>query len=203
MSSKRAANQSASVSPATAIDPPLPQAPLSIVGIGSSAGGLEAFSQLLRHLSIGPRRGGDNETEMAYVLIQHLDPDHPSLLTEILARTTKIPVQEVTDGIAVEPNHVYVIPPNTQMIFAAGRLQLSPRTKTKGVYHPIDLFFRSIAAACGSRAIGIVLSGSDDIRSGYQLRQIRRDAPKCRRYRTCRFYFATGGDCQQAQSARW
>jgi two-component system, chemotaxis family, CheB/CheR fusion protein len=161
MSSKRAANQSASVSPATAIDPPLPQAPLSIVGIGSSAGGLEAFSQLLRHLSIGPRRGGDNETEMAYVLIQHLDPDHPSLLTEILARTTKIPVQEVTDGIAVEPNHVYVIPPNTQMIFAAGRLQLSPRTKTKGVYHPIDLFFRSIAAACGSRAIGIVLSGSD------------------------------------------
>ncbi len=161
MSSERAANQSADVSHTTEIEPPLPHSALSIVGIGASAGGLEAFSQLLRHLSMRPRRGGEHEPEMAYVLIQHLDPDHRSLLTEILARTTKMPVQEVTDGIVVEPNHVYVIPPNTQMIFAAGRLQISPRTKTKGVYHPIDLFFRSIAAACGSRAIGIVLSGSD------------------------------------------
>jgi two-component system, chemotaxis family, CheB/CheR fusion protein len=161
MASERAVNQSASGSPATAIDAPLPRTPLSIVGIGASAGGLEAFSQLLRHLSIRPGRRGKNEPEMAYVLIQHLDPNHPSLLTEILARTTKMPVQEVTDGIEVEPNHVYIIPPNTQMIFAAGRLQISPRTKTKGVYHPIDLFFQSIAAACGSRAIGIVLSGSD------------------------------------------
>jgi two-component system, chemotaxis family, CheB/CheR fusion protein len=161
MASESAANQSASVSSAIEITPPLPHSPLSIVGIGASAGGLEAFSQLLRHLSMRPGRSGANGTEMAYVLIQHLDPHHQSLLTEILARTTKLPVQEVTDGIAVEPNHVYVIPPNTQMIFAAGRLQISPRTKTKGIYHPIDLFFRSIAAACGSRAIGIVLSGSD------------------------------------------
>jgi two-component system, chemotaxis family, CheB/CheR fusion protein len=161
MASERAANQSASVSLATELDVPLPHSPLSIVGIGASAGGLEAFSQLLRHLSIHPERRGTNEPEMAYVLIQHLDPNHPSLLTEILARTTKMPVTEVTDGIEVEPNHVYIIPPNKQMIFAAGRLQISPRTKTKGIYHPIDLFFRSIAAACGNRAIGIVLSGSD------------------------------------------
>jgi two-component system, chemotaxis family, CheB/CheR fusion protein len=161
MASERVVNQSVAVSAATEIEAPLPQSPLSIVGIGASAGGLEAFSQLLRHLSIRPGRRGVKEPEMAYVLIQHLDPNHPSLLTEILARTTKMPVMEVTDGIEVQPNHVYVIPPNTQMIFAAGRLQISPRTKTKGVYHPIDLFFRSIATACGSRAIGIVLSGSD------------------------------------------
>ncbi len=161
MASEREVNQSAATSPATAINAQLPKSPLSIVGIGASAGGLEAFSQLLPHLSIRPEQRGANEIQMAYVLIQHLDPHHPSLLAEILARTTKMPVKEVTDGIEVEPNQVYIIPPNTQMIFAAGRLQISPRTITKGVYHPIDLFFRSIAAACGRRAIGIVLSGYD------------------------------------------
>ncbi len=161
MTAETSGNQSVSPPAAREIDQPLPEQSMSIVGIGASAGGLEAFSQLLRHLSIHPERRGTNEQEMAYVLIQHLDPDHPSLLTEILARTTAMPVQEVTDGIEVEPNHVYVIPPNKQMIFAAGRLQISPRTKTKGIYHPIDLFFRSIAVACGSRAIGVVLSGSD------------------------------------------
>jgi two-component system, chemotaxis family, CheB/CheR fusion protein len=126
---------------------------LPIVGIGASAGGLEAFTQVLRHLSI--------ETGIAFVLIQHLDPQHKSLLTEILARTTQMPVSETIDGIEIEPNHVYIIPPNTQMILVSGRLQLSPREKTKGVYHPIDLFFRSIATACGNQAIGVVLSGAD------------------------------------------
>jgi two-component system, chemotaxis family, CheB/CheR fusion protein len=124
-----------------------------IVGIGASAGGLDAFTQLLPHLSI--------ETGMAYVLIQHLDPQHKSLLTEILARTTKMPVSEVTDGTEIEPNHVYIIPPNTQMILVNGRLKLSPRQKTRGGYHPIDLFFQSIATECQSQSIGVVLSGAD------------------------------------------
>ena len=124
-----------------------------IVGIGASAGGLDAFIKLLGQLSIG--------NGMAYVLIQHLDPHHKSLLTEILARTTQLPVCEVTDELEIEPDRVYIIPPNTQMILLNGRLQLSPREKTKGVYHPIDLFFRSIAVACGNQAIGVVLSGGD------------------------------------------
>jgi two-component system, chemotaxis family, CheB/CheR fusion protein len=124
-----------------------------VVGIGASAGGLDAFSKLLGQLSI--------ETGMAFVLIQHLDPQHKSLLTEILAKTTQMPVSEVVDGTEIEPNHAYIIPPNTQMTIVSGRLQLSPREKTKGVYHPIDLFFRSIATACGSQAIGVVLSGAD------------------------------------------
>ncbi len=130
-----------------------PSSGTAIVGIGASAGGLEAFSQLLRPLS--------SETGMAYVLIQHLDPQHKSLLTQILARTTQMPVTEITDGIEIEPNHIYIIPPNTQTVFGNGQLKLSPREKAKGVFHPIDLFFHSIAAECGSQAIGVVLSGGD------------------------------------------
>jgi two-component system CheB/CheR fusion protein len=82
-------------------------APFPIVGIGASAGGLEAFSELLRQLPL--------KTGMAFVLVQHLDPKHSSELREILARTTKIPVAEVTDGTVVRPDHIYVIPPNTVM----------------------------------------------------------------------------------------
>src|SRR5947199_749801 len=78
-----------------------------IVGIGASAGGLEAFSDLLSHLP--------EKTGMAYVLVTHLDPKHSSDLREILARTTRIPVQEVSDSTQVEPDHVYVIPPNTNI----------------------------------------------------------------------------------------
>src|SRR5438046_189201 len=79
----------------------------AVVGVGASAGGLEAFSQLLRH--IPPTSG------MAFVLVQHLDPHHPSSLVELLGRTTSMPVMEVTDGVRIEENHVYVIPRNTAM----------------------------------------------------------------------------------------
>src|SRR5208337_5692045 len=95
-----------------------------IVGIGASAGGLEAFSELLHHL---PEKSG-----MAYVLVQHLDPKHASGLTEILARTTKIPVTEVTHGTVVQPDHVYVIPANTSMSIRGGVLQLSERVLVHG-----------------------------------------------------------------------
>jgi two-component system, chemotaxis family, CheB/CheR fusion protein len=124
-----------------------------IVGIAASAGGLEAFTQLLSHLPI--------DTGMAFVLIQHLEPDRQSLLTEILARATKMVVSEVQNGMEIEPNHVYVIPPNTQMRLAKGLLQLSPREKVFGKYMPGDTFFTSLAADGKHKAIAIVFSGGD------------------------------------------
>jgi two-component system, chemotaxis family, CheB/CheR fusion protein len=124
-----------------------------IVGVGASAGGLEAFTQLLNHLP--------TNTGMAFVLIQHLDPTHPSLLTGILAKVTSIPVTEVRDGMAVIPDRVYIIPPNTEMVLAGNRLKLSPRTKIHGKYLPIDRFFQSLATDRQHRAIAVVLSGAD------------------------------------------
>jgi two-component system CheB/CheR fusion protein len=123
-----------------------------IVGIGASAGGLEAFSELLRNLP--------EKTGMAFALVQHLDPKHTSGLPEILARTTRIPVTEVTEGCVVQPDHVYVIPANTNMAIKDGTLKLSPRLLVHGQHMPIDNFFRSLAERVGQRAIGVVLSGT-------------------------------------------
>jgi len=123
-----------------------------IVGIGASAGGLEAFSELLRALP--------EKTGMAFVLVQHLDPKHTSDLREILSRTTRIPVQEVTDGIRVRPNQVYVIPPNTSIALKDGALKLGARVLTRGQHMPIDHFLRTLAATHGNRAIGVILSGT-------------------------------------------
>ncbi|MEG5038083.1 MULTISPECIES: chemotaxis protein CheB [unclassified Microcoleus] len=128
-------------------------APFPIVGIAASAGGLAAFTGLLSHLP--------TDTGMAFVLIQHLEPNHKSLLSEILARTTQMPVNEVKDGVAVEPNQVYVIPPNTKMVVCKGVLQLSPREKVYGKYMPGDAFFTSLAIDRGHKAIAVVLSGGD------------------------------------------
>src|SRR6476469_1546182 len=128
-------------------------APFPIVGIAASAGGLEAFTGLLSHLPI--------DTGMAFVLIQHLAPDHKSLLSEILSRSTQMPVNEVQNGMAVEPNQVYVIPPNTKMVLSKGVLQLSPREKLYGKYMPGDAFFTSLAIDRGHKAIAVVLSGGD------------------------------------------
>ena len=130
-----------------------PKIAFPVVGIGASAGGLEAFSDLLRHLP--------NDTGMAFVCIQHLDPVHVSLLTSILAKTTSMQVSEVANGIPVEPNRVYVIPPNTCLTISAGVLKLGPRSESQCEGHkPIDIFFRSLAEDRGNRAIGIVLSGT-------------------------------------------
>ncbi len=123
-----------------------------IVGIGASAGGLEAFSELLRYLP--------EETGMAFVLVQHLDPKHGSTLREILSRTTKIPVTEVTQGVVVEPDHAYVIPANTSLTIKNGMLQLGSRVLTRGQHMPIDNFFRSLAESSGQQAIGVILSGT-------------------------------------------
>src|SRR5438270_10508084 len=128
------------------------RAPFPIVGVGASAGGLEAFTQLLKAL---PSRTG-----VAYVLVQHLDPTHESALTELLTKTTEMPVREVTDATLVEPNHVYVIPPNVDMVISQGILRLTPRTETCGHHMPIDRFLSSLAEDKGSNAIGVILSGT-------------------------------------------
>ena len=123
-----------------------------VVGIGASAGGLEAFKQLLDHLPA--------DTGMAFVLVQHLDPKHASILTELLSKTTYMPVTEVKDGMAVEPNCVYVIPPNTDMAIFHYVLNLLPRTQPHGKHMPIDYFLHSLVKDLRSQAIGVILSGT-------------------------------------------
>src|SRR5256884_694610 len=123
-----------------------------IVGVGASAGGLEAFSDLLRHLP--------EKTGMAFVLVQHLDPTHGSVLPEILARKTTIPVEEITDGVHVLPDHIYVIPANSNMLLEDGALRLSARIVVRGQHMPIDAFFHSLANERGALAIGVILSGT-------------------------------------------
>jgi two-component system CheB/CheR fusion protein len=121
------------------------------VGVGASAGGLEAFTQLLRALPV--------DTGMAFVLVQHLSPTHESVLAEILSRATTLPVTEVVEEPELEPNHVYVIPPDRNMVIEEGHLRLLPR-EALGKQHPIDGFFRSLAESLNHRAIGVVLSGT-------------------------------------------
>ncbi len=125
-----------------------------VVGIGASAGGLDAFKKLLKAI---PEDSG-----MAYVLVQHLDPSHESMLQELLQKVTNIPVLEIADDIKVEPNHIYVIPSNKMMVATDGVLLLAPRpAKSKNERHlPIDLFFSSLAEIHQSHAIGVVLSGT-------------------------------------------
>ena len=123
-----------------------------IVGIGASAGGLEAFSALLKHLPL--------DTGMGFVLVQHLDPGHDSALTQLLGRATRLPVHEVTNKLRVEPNHVYVIPPNTNLSITGGLLTLRPRPKTRTPNRSIDFFFEALANDQRDHAIGVILSGT-------------------------------------------
>jgi len=122
-----------------------------VVGVGASAGGLEALQQLLRAL---PR-----DTGMGFVIVQHLAPDHASSLVEILSRATKMPVCEVRDEPEVAPDQVYVIPPGRDMTIAGGKLRLLPQVR-EARHRGIDHFFRSLAEDSGHQAIGVVLSGS-------------------------------------------
>jgi two-component system CheB/CheR fusion protein len=126
--------------------------PPPIVGIGASAGGLEAFEKFFRNLT--------SASGIAFVLVSHLDPDHASMLTEILQRATGMPVREVSDKMVLEPNHVYVIPPNCDMAVFHGALQLSIPEKIRGQRMPIDHFFRSLAEDLGEKSIGVILSGT-------------------------------------------
>ncbi len=123
-----------------------------IVGIGASAGGLEAFTQLLKTLP--------HDTGMGFVLVQHLDPQHESALAQILSRATSLPVREITDNQPVQPNHIYVIPRDTNLSIERGVLKLGPRDKGRAPHRPIDSFFESLSQDQRERAIGVVLSGT-------------------------------------------
>ena len=122
-----------------------------MVGIGASAGGLEAFSQLLTHLPA--------TTGMAFVVVQHLDPTHESSLVDLLSRATTMRVLEVTDGVPVEADHVYVIPPNTNLTISGGVLHLTARAPHE-LHLPINEFLRALAADQRHNAIGVILSGT-------------------------------------------
>ncbi len=133
-----------------AIDGQSPEFP--VVGIGASAGGLEAFEQFFTGLPA--------DTGMAFVLVQHLSPPHKSILPEIIQRFTVMPVAQVTDGVAVQPNSVYVIPPGADLALTDGHLTLLKPEAARGFRLPIDFFFRSLAEDQHERAIGVVLSGT-------------------------------------------
>ena len=123
-----------------------------VVGIGASAGGLDAFKKLITNI---PEDSG-----MAYILVQHLHPQHESALPEILQRVSKIPVFEISDNITVSPNNIYVIPANKMLIATDGVLKLSPRDANNRLNLPIDVFFSSLAEVHQAHAIGVILSGT-------------------------------------------
>ncbi|MBF0619999.1 MAG: PAS domain S-box protein [Candidatus Omnitrophica bacterium] len=123
-----------------------------VVGIGASAGGLDAFIELLKNVP--------SDTGMAFVLLQHLDPTHESILSNIIARTTKMLVLEARNRMPVEPDHVYIMPPNKDMTLVDGKFGLVSRPKTSERHLPIDLFFTSLAKVKRNQSIGIILSGT-------------------------------------------
>ena len=131
--------------------PGVGSAPTYVVGIGASAGGLEALEHFFDNVP--------TKTGMAFVVVQHLSPDFKSLMDEILARRTPLPISLVEDAMVVEGDHIYLIPPKKEMIISAGRLLLSERDREQELTLPIDVFFRSLAQDCGGRAIAVVLSG--------------------------------------------
>ncbi len=131
--------------------PPHEPNPPRVVAIGTSAGGLEALGQFLAQV---PATCG-----CAFVIIQHLDPHHVGMLSELLQRTTTMTVAQITDGMRVMADHVYVIPPNRDVSLTHGVLHLLELSKARGVHLPIDAFFRSLADDQRERSIGVILSG--------------------------------------------
>ena len=123
-----------------------------VVCVGASAGGLEAFTQLLEALP--------NDTGMAFVLVSHLSPSHASHLAEILGRASRIPVEEVKGEPRLAPNRVYVMPPDASMSIAGGSLKLLPRHQVRGQHHPIDQFLEALAHDQRHLSIAVILSGT-------------------------------------------
>src|ERR1700721_3295868 len=122
-----------------------------VVGLGASAGGLEALQQFIENVTAA--------SGLAYVVVQHLDPTHKAMLTELLQRATAMPVREATASMRVEPDVVYVIPGRTELPVVGGRLHLAEPAQPRGRRLPIDALFCSLARDQGERAIGVVLSG--------------------------------------------
>jgi two-component system CheB/CheR fusion protein len=123
-----------------------------IAGIGASAGGLEAFSTLLRGLPA--------DANLSVVFVQHLAPQHESALVTLLSAQSAMPVVQAEEGMRVEANHVYVIPPNRQLVISGQELHVSPRPDDRSQYNPIDTFLASLARSAGRRAAAVVLSGT-------------------------------------------
>lgn len=123
----------------------------AIVGIGASAGGLEAIELFLKNVPLG--------SGLAFVIVQHLDPTHKGIMPELLQRVSKMKVVQVEDGTRIRPNCVYVIPPNRDMSVLHGVLHLFEPTERRGLRLPIDFFFSSLAADCRKRSVGVILSG--------------------------------------------
>ena len=128
------------------------ESPVTVVGIGASAGGLAALSELFLHVP--------TKTGLAYVIVQHLSPTHESILAELLGRSAAIPVHQVADGMLVEADCAYVIAPDTEMTLTDGHLKLIPRDPHERPPLPIDALFRSLAEVQKSRTIGVILSGT-------------------------------------------
>lgn len=123
-----------------------------IVGLGASAGGLEALEIFFNHMP--------SDSNMSFVIIQHLSPKHKSIMASLLAKCTQMQVFEMKDGIEIKPNCVYLNPPDKNVVIINGTLQLMERVKTEGINLPIDSFFRSMASDLGEKAICIILSGT-------------------------------------------
>jgi len=126
--------------------------PSHVVGVGASAGGLEALERLFKSLPV--------DTGMAFVVVQHLSPDFKSLMNELLARHTTMPIERVEDAAKLAANTVFLIPPKMEMAVEGDHLRLTAKTLTDGLSLPIDTFFRSVAAEWGMRGVGVVLSGT-------------------------------------------
>jgi len=144
-----APGKSSGASPRTAQEPRVTHL---VVALGASAGGLDAFKNFFAHM---PPKSG-----MAFVLVQHLDPHHKSLLVDLLARQTAMPVVQVGEGMAVVPDHVFVIPPNAVLTIKGGVLHLETPALPRENRKPIDVFFASLAEDQGDNAVCIILSGS-------------------------------------------
>ena len=149
---KRGALPLPSVQPASAVGLPLEPPGFLIVGIGASAGGLEAMEEFFRHM---PPSSG-----MAFVVVSHQHAGHVSLLPGLLSKCTAMPVAEAVDGMVVEPNRVYLAPGGTNLAILHGRLQLMEPAPQERVPLPIDYFFRSLAEDRKRGAVGIILSGT-------------------------------------------
>jgi two-component system CheB/CheR fusion protein len=122
------------------------------VGVGASAGGLEALERLFEQMP--------QNTGCAFVVVQHLSPDFKSVMDELLARRTRIPIVTVTDGTPLEPDVIYLSPAKKQIVALDGHLRLTDKDPSEVVTYPIDHFFRSLAQDARSRAVAIVLSGT-------------------------------------------
>jgi two-component system CheB/CheR fusion protein len=132
--------------------------PIYYVGVGASAGGLEALEAFFSHMAA--------DSGMAFIVIQHLSPDYKSMMVELLSKRTAMPVQRAEEGMRVEANSVYLIPPKKNLSIFHGKLLLSESDRSRGLNLPIDVFLRSLADDQADKAIGIILSGtgSDGVR---------------------------------------